>query len=78
MGGIVEQYRTRLVQSLSAALDRAVDAGSLPAIEPPRFLVEVPREATTETLPPTWRCCWPSRLKWHPVKLPKPFCITLI
>jgi arginyl-tRNA synthetase len=45
MGGIVEQYRTRLVQSLSAALDRAVDAGSLPAIEPPRFLVEVPREA---------------------------------
>lgn len=44
MGGIVEQYRTRLVQSLVAALDRAIAAGSLPALAPPQFLVEVPRE----------------------------------
>ena len=44
MGGIVEQYKTRLVQSLDVALSRAVDAGSLPDVEPPRFLVEVPRE----------------------------------
>ena len=45
MGSIVEEYRARLAESLTAALERAVTRGSLPEVDVPRFVVEVPRES---------------------------------
>lgn len=44
MSGIVEKVRLQLEQALTQAVKKAVDAGSLPQLTVPEFIVEVPRE----------------------------------